>query len=144
MDGLVRQVVAYADTDAGEIMYHSRYIELAERSRLQWILDGAHSFGAIKKEHDTLLVIHKLSAVFHTSARLEDELLARTALIKMSTAKSRWHTTIHCGATLLATVTADVVAVSATQKRLSRLPDALVESFSHRLGKASAPGPRTG
>lgn len=135
MDGLVRQVVAYADTDAGGIMYHSRYIELAERSRLQWVLDGSQSFESIKKVHDTLLVIHKLSAIYHATARLEDELSARTRLIKMSAARSSWLTTIRHGTRLLATVTVDVVAVSSTRKQLTRLPDALVDNFSHRIHK---------
>lgn len=29
--------VAYADTDAGGIVYHGRYIEVAERARMQWL-----------------------------------------------------------------------------------------------------------
>ncbi|MBO7509303.1 MAG: acyl-CoA thioesterase [Alphaproteobacteria bacterium] len=29
--------VAYADTDAGGIMYHGRYIEVAERARMAWL-----------------------------------------------------------------------------------------------------------
>jgi acyl-CoA thioester hydrolase len=137
MDGLVRQVVAYADTDAGGIMYHGRYIELAERSRLQWILDGDLSFDAIATQHDTLLVIHKLSSVHHAPARLENVLFARTELMQMGSAKARWRTTISHGSRLVATVTADVVAVSAVRKELARFPSTLVNTFSHRLGGVS-------
>lgn len=133
MHGLVRQVVAYVDTDAGGIMYHSRYIELAERSRLQWVLDRSMSFEAIAKEHDTLLVVHKLSAIFHAVAKLEEELCARTTLIKISAARSRWQTNICRGTKLITTVTADVVAVSAVQKQLARLPDALIDIFSDQV-----------
>ena len=133
MDGLVRQVVAYADTDAGGIMYHGRFIELAERSRLQWILDGSQSLDSIAREHDTLLVIHKLSAIYHFPARLENEIFARTMLVKMSPARSSWQTKIFHGAQLLTTVTTGIVGVSATRMQLIRLPDALVETFSHRI-----------
>nr|WP_315261763.1 thioesterase family protein [uncultured Limnohabitans sp.] len=133
MHGLVQQVVAYVDTDAGGIMYHSRYIELAERSRLQWVLDKSMSFETIAKEHDTLLVVHKLSAIFHAVAKLEEELYARTTLIKISAARSRWQTNIYRGSKLITTVTADVVAVSAVQKKLARLPAALIDIFSAQV-----------
>lgn len=133
MQGLVRQVVAYVDTDAGGIMYHSRYIELAERSRLQWVLDRSMSFEVIAKEHDTLLVVHKLSAIFHAVAKLEEELYARTILIKISAARSRWQTNILRGTKLITTVTADVVAMSAVQKQLARLPEALIDIFSDQV-----------
>ena len=29
-------MIAYADTDAGGIVYHARYIEIAERARMDW------------------------------------------------------------------------------------------------------------
>ena len=30
-------MIAYADTDAGGIVYHARYIEIAERARMNWL-----------------------------------------------------------------------------------------------------------
>lgn len=141
MDGLVRQVVAYVDTDAGGIMYHARYIDLAERSRLQWVLDRGMSFDTVAREHDTLLVIHKLASTYHAPARLENVLFARTELIKMSPVRGCWRTIISLANKVLVTVTVDVVAISAHRKELARFPASLIDAFSRRPSGAVLPAP---
>lgn len=132
MNGLVQQIVAYVDTDAGGVMYHSRYIELAERSRMQWILERAQSCGSIAKTYDILMVVHKLAATFHVPAYLEECITARTRLLQLHQAKSCWQTDIHRDNQLLAAVNVDIVAVSATTKQLVRFPDALIDFLSLR------------
>ena len=37
--------IAYADTDAGGIVYHGRYIEIAERARMNWLRGVAYPDG---------------------------------------------------------------------------------------------------
>lgn len=133
MNGLVQQIVAYADTDAGGVMYHNRYIELAERSRMQWILECAQSCSAIAKTYDILLVVHKLAATFHAPAYLEECVTASTKLLQIHQARSCWQTEIHRDNQLLVTVGVDIVAVSATKKKLVRFPDALVDFLSLRI-----------
>ncbi len=130
MNGAVRQTVAFADTDAGGIMYHGRYIELAERSRLQWVLERLVSFKAMAEDHDTLLVLHALDARFHRPARLEDALEATTFLVDIGAARGRFKTVISCRAQAIATVTAEVVAISAARKQLSRFPETLIACFT--------------
>ena len=133
MNGLVQQIVAYADTDVGGVMYHGRYMELAERSRMQWILECAQSCSAIAKTYDILLVVHKLAATFHAPAYLEECITASTKLLRIDQARSCWQTEIHRGNQLLTTVNVDVVAVSATKKQLVRFPEALVDTLSLRI-----------
>ncbi|MEK6748749.1 MAG: thioesterase family protein [Pseudomonadota bacterium] len=140
MYGIVRQTVAYADTDAGGVMYHGRYIELAERSRLQWMIGEGYSFDTIAHDHDTLLVVHKMTATFRTPARLEDELIAHTVLESVSAARSIWRTDIVRGQDIVAKVNADVVAVSARRKQISRLPDELLRSLSRKSQQIGARG----
>ena len=66
MAGNVHLTVAYADTDVGGVMYHGRYVELAERSRLQWMLDVGLSLADMAKSFDIELVVHRLQAEFAT------------------------------------------------------------------------------
>lgn len=132
MNGLVQQTVAYVDTDAGGV-YHGRYIELAERSRMQWILEGVQSCASIAKAYNILLVVHKLAATFHASAYLEECIVARTRLLQIQPARSCWQTEIHRDTKLLVTVNVDIVAVSATKKQLVRFPDALTDFLSLRI-----------
>lgn len=140
MSGLVRQTVAYADTDAGGVMYHGRYIELAERSRLRWMLDASYSLDAIARELDVLLAVHKLEASFHRPARLEDDLIAMTTVDSVGAARSRWRTEIRRGFDCLASIVADVVAVSASGKTLTRIPDELLRVLSMPGSKTAAAG----
>ena len=43
--------VAYADTDAEGVMYHARYIEVAERARSNWSKDIVLPDGRRDKAH---------------------------------------------------------------------------------------------
>jgi acyl-CoA thioester hydrolase len=135
MDGAVRLTVAYADTDAGGVMYHGRYVELAERSRLQWMLDTGHGLNAIAERFDVHLVLHKLQAEFDRPARLEDTLVARTALMAISAARATWRTDIYRGEDRLARLQADVVAVSASRHALTRFSDDLLQLLSPRVSE---------
>jgi acyl-CoA thioester hydrolase len=57
-------MVAYADTDAGGIVYHARYIEIAERARMDMFKDI--------KDPDGGFVIRKLSVKYLKPLRLGD------------------------------------------------------------------------
>ena len=57
-------LVSYADTDAGGVVYHGRYIEQAERSRQQLLLDAELSFSALEREYDCLLVVRAIDASY--------------------------------------------------------------------------------
>ena len=48
--------IAYADTDAGGIAYHGRYIEIAERARMNWLR------GAVPPAGDVGFVVREIRA----------------------------------------------------------------------------------
>lgn len=65
--------VAYADTDAGGIMYHGRYIEVAERARMAWL-----GKDAMPIDDDVGLVIHDLQIKYLRPLFLTDEFVVET------------------------------------------------------------------
>ncbi len=65
--------VAYADTDAGGIMYHGRYIEIAERARMNWLGKNARPVAT-----DVGLVIRNLSIQYMRPLFLADEFVVET------------------------------------------------------------------
>ncbi len=67
--------VAYADTDAGGIMYHGRYIEIAERARMNWLGRNARPNPA-----DVGLVIRDLQVRYLRPLFLCDEFVVETRL----------------------------------------------------------------
>ena len=73
--------VAYADTDAGGIMYHGRYIEIAERARMNWLGRNARP-----NPVDVGLVIRDLQIRYLRPLFLCDEFVVETRLVKVGAA----------------------------------------------------------
>jgi len=65
-------MIAYADTDAGGIVYHARYVEIAERARMNWLR------GAIPPDGDIGFVIKEISVKYKRPLRLGDEFIVET------------------------------------------------------------------
>lgn len=72
--------VAYADTDAEGIMYHGRYIEIAERARSNW------SRGMVIPSGDTGFVVRELNIKYMRPLLLNDEFVVETRPIKIGAA----------------------------------------------------------
>lgn len=122
--------VSYPDTDAAGVVNHGRYIDMAERARHDLLKRAGLSYASLSTELDTLLVVHKLSAVYHAPGVLEDSLQLSTGLALCSAARTVWVTHIHRAATLLATVTAELAALHAGTKIIRRHPDILLSRLA--------------
>ena len=72
--------IAYADTDAGGIVYHARYIEIAERARMNWLN------GAIPPDGDIGFVIRELSVKYMRPLKLGDEFVVETRITDLGAA----------------------------------------------------------
>ncbi|MHC8509227.1 MAG: YbgC/FadM family acyl-CoA thioesterase [Rhodospirillales bacterium] len=72
--------VAYADTDAGGVVYHSRYIEWAERARAHWTAEIGVSTRKFLEEDGMALAIRRIEAEYRAPAFVDDELEIRTWL----------------------------------------------------------------
>jgi acyl-CoA thioester hydrolase len=66
--------IAYADTDAGGIVYHARYVEIAERARMDM-------FSAVKDDNQSGgFVIRELNVKYLKPLRLGDNVRIETRL----------------------------------------------------------------
>ena len=72
--------VAFADTDAQGIMYHGRYIEVAERARTNWSKD------VVVPDGDFGFVIRGLDIKYKHPLRLGDDFVVETRTIKIGAA----------------------------------------------------------
>lgn len=64
--------IAYADTDAGGIAYHARFIEIAERARMDW------SRGIKYPESDLGFVVRQLDIKYQNPLFVGDEIVVET------------------------------------------------------------------
>lgn len=72
--------IAYADTDAGGIVYHGRYIEIAERARMNWLHGVAAAAG------DVGFVIRELNIKYIRPLKLGDELTVESVITHVGSA----------------------------------------------------------
>lgn len=72
--------VAYADTDAFGIMYHARYIEVAERARSNWSKD------IVIPKGDAGFVVRELDIKYMHPLLLNDDFVVETNTVKIGMA----------------------------------------------------------
>ena len=72
--------VAYADTDAEGIVYHARYLEIAERARMNWLR------GHIVVGDDVGFVIRELNIKYVRPLRAADEFFVETQMTDVGAA----------------------------------------------------------
>ena len=72
--------VAYADTDAEGVMYHARYIEVAERARSNW------SKGIVIPDGDIGFVAREVNIKYKQPLLLNDDFIVETVPVKIGAA----------------------------------------------------------
>lgn len=69
-----RYRVYWEDTDAGGVVYHSRYLNFMERARSDWLLALGFPQVDLRERQGCLFVVTSVAIRFLAPARLEDEL----------------------------------------------------------------------
>lgn len=72
--------IAYADTDAEGIVYHARYLEIAERARMNWLR------GHVVVGDDIGFVIRELNIKYIQPLRVADEFIVETQMVDVGAA----------------------------------------------------------
>ncbi len=72
--------VYYSDTDAGGIVYHARYLDMAEHARTEMVRTLGGSQHNLMVETGTAFVVRSLDISYHRPARLDDELMVATTV----------------------------------------------------------------
>lgn len=72
--------VYFEDTDAGGVVYHSRYLNFFERARTEMLRAWGVSQTDLKENHGLIWVVLDISVKFRQAAKLDDELLVSAEL----------------------------------------------------------------
>lgn len=72
--------VAYADTDAEGIVYHARYLEIAERARMNWLR------GHVVVGDDIGFVIRELNIKYLQPLKAADDFVVKTVMTDVGAA----------------------------------------------------------
>ena len=75
--------IAYADTDAEGIVYHARYLEIAERARMDWLRGKLHF------DDDIGFVVRELNIKYIQPLKVADECIVETKMVDVGSAVVR-------------------------------------------------------
>lgn len=75
--------VYYEDTDAGEVVYHSQYLNFMERARTEWLRHLGFEQAQLKATLGVVFVVHSMQIQFKKSAKLDDLLTVSNQLITL-------------------------------------------------------------
>lgn len=114
--------VAYADTDAEGIMYHGRYIEIAERARSNW------SRGAKIPDGDTGFVVRELNIKYMRPLLLNDEFVVQTQPTKIGAASMTIEQKFVKGEEIYAIINI-TIAYLGSDMRPKAIPESILKAF---------------
>lgn len=118
--------VAYADTDAGGIVYHARYVEMAERSRNHLLRALGLPVADMKARFGVLFIVREVRAVYHRPAFVGDTLALASGLVGVTGVRATWRTRIQRGADLVCDVEAQIAAFDPAAGGPCLLPEDLM------------------
>lgn len=107
--------IAYSDTDAGGIVYHGRYIEIAERARMEMMR------GIELPSDDKGFVVRELSIKYMHPLQLADDLVVETEVINIGGASMDLQQKFVHDGTICAIMNITVVYIGADM-RAKRIP----------------------
>jgi acyl-CoA thioester hydrolase len=115
--------VYYSDTDAGGVVYHSRYIEMAEhaRSELIHLLGGEQR--SLLHERGIGFVVRSMNVSYNSPAFLDDTLAIKTSFTKCETFTLVFDQKIYRDEKLLCELKVKTGCVSLKTGKLTPMPD---------------------
>ncbi len=122
--------VYWEDTDAGGVVYHSRYLNLFERARSDWLRRLGFSQADLRDVHRRLFAVRRVEIDFRQPARLDDELEVRIGLQSLGSASMTVNQEMRrSDGLLLATARVRVASLDAENFRPARTPAAVLEKL---------------
>ncbi len=111
--------IAYSDTDAGGIVYHGRYIEIAERARMNMMRE-------IKTDtNEGGFVVRELSIKYMHPLHLADDVVVETEIINVGGASMDLQQKFVHDDVICAIMSITVVFIG-TDMRAKRIPDSIL------------------
>ena len=126
--------IYYQDTDAGGIVYHSNYLDYAERARSEFLRDVGLPVNDLL-ERDIAFVIKKAEINYKSPARLEDLLTVHTSIGEIRGASMLMKQTIKRGDMELVDIVLQAVFVNPKTMAPIRIPADLKEKFELYQGE---------
>jgi acyl-CoA thioester hydrolase len=127
----------YRDVDQMGVLYYSRYLELFELGRTEWVRDQGFSYRDMEEVLGLMLPVTHARCDYVSSLRFDDIAVIRTHVLAWSAATVRYGYEIFEKGEmrLCATGEVELGCLTKAENKPAALPKSLIEVF-----KAAAPG----
>lgn len=115
--------IAYSDTDAGGIVYHGRYIEIAERARMEMLR------GIPMPDIDIGFVVRKLDIKYMAPLKLADDLVVETEITDVGSVSMNLQQKFVHDNTVCAIMNITIAYIGADMK-LKRIPGEIMQRLN--------------
>ena len=116
--------IYYEDTDAGGVVYHSKYLNFAERSRAEFFRKLNLNQIFIKENYNILFVVKSLKIDYIDYSTLDDNINIITKVIELNQAKMIFNHTFYNKKKSIANILVKVCYIKGSGK-VARMPKAL-------------------
>lgn len=130
--------VAYADTDAGGIVYHATYLAMAERSRNNVLRTLGLPVAKMKARFGVLFIVREIRATYHRPAFVGDVLALSSGIVSASPVRALWRTHVTREASPVCDIEAEIAAFDPVAGGPCLIPSDLEDLLAHAPRLASA------
>lgn len=125
--------VYWEDTDAGQIVYHARYLHFMERARSEWLRHIGIEQDQVRAQQNLVFVVTESHLKWIKPARYNDELNVTVENVKIGRASLQFEQRVcrqnQDGEELLVTASVRAAAVADGGLKPMRIPQSIYEKF---------------
>lgn len=114
--------VVYADTDAMGVVYHGRYLDIAERSRTDFILSAGIDLAKVEELHGIWFMVNRVRADYRRPVRLHETARVTTEVLKLGASQVWWRSQIWVGDQLAANIDVGTACFDTNTNHVCTLP----------------------
>lgn len=133
--------VYYQDTDAGGVVYHSKYLDFMERARTEWLFALDLDPASLIKEHDLLFVVRSIEVDYIRPARLNNKLTVTAQVVHLGICHLLLHQYVMRDEEILVKGKIKLVSVAASRFKPIELPSSVKEKIPVQPALNAAPYP---
>lgn len=118
--------VVYCDTDAMGVVYHGRYLDIAERSRTEFIAMAGIDLGDLEETYNIWLLVNRVRADYRRPVLLHEIANVTSQVLKVGSSQVWWRSQIRVGAKLAANIDVGTACFDVTTRQAAIMPDDLL------------------
>lgn len=135
--------VYYEDTDAGQVVYHARYLHFMERARTEWLRAIGIEQDQVREDHQVIFVVTETQLKWLKPARFNDLLWVSVENVRVGKASLSFEQRVwrqsESPKDTLVSATVKAAAVQAKSLKATRIPSQAYEKFVNGSLQTQAP-----